>query len=120
MNTLLWLRWIAVNGVFLAVLIAGFMYDIEWAAITYTVMTILAVLVFIGLYAIRNGLKIMTNKPRPVPLWLDRLYDLSSFGVLVWSGHLILAVAYIVSMFGIVNIMQSCTYELKEGEEANV
>jgi hypothetical protein len=116
LNTILWLRWIAVNGIFAGILIAGFVYDIAWAQKVYIGMVSFAVGSFLALLYLRKGLKIMTNQLRPIPLWLDKLYDFASFGVLVWSGHIVLAVAYIVSMLGIVNIMRGCTYDLKEGE----
>jgi hypothetical protein len=116
----MWTRWIAVNGAFMVLLIAGFVYDNMYAQITFSVLTGLAFVLFLVMYSVRRGLSIQTNRVRKIPRWVDRLYDLITFSVLIWASHIILAVIYIVSMFGITSILSNATTRIEEGVNENI
>jgi hypothetical protein len=80
-----------VNGAFAALLITGYVYDIQGAR-----NVVIGCIVFFTFIAFRLLMvEVKAQKPRPVPLWLDATYDTVVTSFLFWHGAWWLAGMYV-------------------------
>ena len=105
-----WLRYIIINTIFASSIYFGFFCGINGAANLALFMGwITGILGCITLLAIgidnsESGkgefIELMSRQDPPVvPFWFDLIFDIAVTAAFIWSGHYILAIFYIISIY---------------------
>lgn len=114
------MRWITINGFFLACLVAGLVYDVQ-GALNIGIFATWALLLFACAYArtdVLTKLAKIDKWPYDVPAWLDAIFDCAVLALLVWHGRWYSGAAYLAHFI----IVQSSFIRIKamrEGASGN-
>lgn len=107
-----WMKWIGFNGLFLLLLGAWKLLEVEGAGnIVVFGVWLMFIVATLAAFAPTKAFK---NVPvSPVPGWVDAAFDWVVVGVLVWFGHLVLGTVYALHMAGVA-VVRSKTLQSKE------
>lgn len=96
------LRWFAINSIFMALLIAGTVYEIEGAANIVVFFTWFLFFVSLAMYT-DGAVEIMRKTGFHVSAGIDLAYDLAFLCVMLWHGWMVMSSLY---MFHVVASQQ--------------
>jgi hypothetical protein len=108
-KTYRWLRYFAINGLFVTCIYFGLFMGVEGAAnvalfmgwVTGIMGTILMLAIAVDSRPSAEGDLIESlsrQDPSPIPFWFDLMFDLCVVFAFVWTGHYILTFFYVISI----------------------
>lgn len=98
------LRWFVLNSLFMSLLVAGALFEKQWAA-NIAIFYIWVVLIFTLLISfIPKNTERMRKEGPPVPLWIDVTIDLAAVFILAGKGWFFYATVYFVHIIFYVSI----------------